>query len=682
MMKNSPIFLIRCAVLLLLSALCLSIPVDAQVVEEWVARYSGPGDFHDAGFAVAVDSDGYVYVTGRLWSPISDDWITIKYDPDGIEQWSSIYDGPDHGIDLPWGILVDNGGSVYVTGESYAYGAWKDIVTIKYTPDGIEQWVARYDGPAGNLDIPLDMVIDADGNVYVIGESAGNGTSLDMVTIKYDTNGNEQWIVRWTSPGEQMDGGFRIETDVNGDVIVLVGARNPANRDFVTIKYAPDGVELWSATHNGLADAEDTPWGLALDGDGNIYVTGSGTQYIPYSDFVTIKYTPDGIEQWVAYYDGPMYNHDRARDIAVSANGNVFVTGYSAGFMSGWDYATIKYNSDGEEQWVARYDGPAHITDFAYNIAIDQDENVYVSGESTAALSNDDYCTIKYSTSGDEEWIARYNGPANAEDKAWAMTSDVDGNVYVTGESSGIWTFKDFATIKYSQMDADVEAALTPYGAPIQIPAAGGTFEYNLEIENLAADTVGIEVWCDVEVPFGNIPVIALGPVSVELPGGFVGSVDRTAEVPGRAPFGTYTVNAYVGSYPNIIWDRDSFTFEKLMTGDGVDVGDWAFGGGAFEELTGKGKENLAPTEFDVVSAYPNPFNAITVISYQLSAVSFVNLAVYDVSGRRIAELVNGWRDAGMHDVTFDGSDLASGIYIYRLRMEGSEVGGKVVLLK
>jgi hypothetical protein len=87
------------------------------------------------------------------------------------------------------------------------------------------------------------------------------------------------------------------------------------------------------------------------------------------------------------------------------------------------------------------------------------------------------------------------------------------------------------------------------------------------------------------------------------------------------------------------------------------------------------------------VTISPNPFNASTVASYKLRAASHVSLKVYDTAGRLVATLAEGWRDAGEHQVTFDGSKLASGVYLYRLTSSGSgttptTVTGKMVLLK
>jgi len=79
---------------------------------------------------------------------------------------------------------------------------------------------------------------------------------------------------------------------------------------------------------------------------------------------------------------------------------------------------------------------------------------------------------------------------------------------------------------------------------------------------------------------------------------------------------------------------------------------------------------------------YPNPFNPTTTISFALPTATTVNLTVYDLSGRQVATLVNGWRVAGTHEVTFDGSNLASGVYTYRLQAGDFIANGKMALMK
>lgn len=111
----------------------------------------------------------------------------------------------------------------------------------------------------------------------------------------------------------------------------------------------------------------------------------------------------------------------------------------------------------------------------------------------------------------------------------------------------------------------------------------------------------------------------------------------------------------------------------------------------AFVRLRGQGvaaegirssSESPLPKKFLTIGAYPNPFNPVTAIRFELRAARYVSLRVYDTAGRLVTDLVNGWREAGTHEVTFDGSGLASGIYFTRLQA-GDYVGmQKLVLLK
>ncbi len=88
------------------------------------------------------------------------------------------------------------------------------------------------------------------------------------------------------------------------------------------------------------------------------------------------------------------------------------------------------------------------------------------------------------------------------------------------------------------------------------------------------------------------------------------------------------------------------------------------------------------PTEFSLGQNYPNPFNPVTAISYQLPASSIVKLGIYDVQGRLVSTLVNGWQNAGSYEVNFDASGLASGIYIYHIEAGDFIASGKMVLMK
>lgn len=153
-------------------------------------------------------------------------------------------------------------------------------------------------------------------------------------------------------------------------------------------------------------------------------------------------------QEWATRYFIPGNGIDNAKDIITDASGNIYVTGESFSAESNYDFATVKYNSSGVQQWAARYNGPGNYIDYAVSIDIDATGNVYVSGYSTGSGSGYDFTTIKYDPSGVQVWIQRYNGSANFADMVKSMAVDAAGNIYITGSSFEAGESSNFTTIK------------------------------------------------------------------------------------------------------------------------------------------------------------------------------------------------------------------------------------------
>jgi uncharacterized delta-60 repeat protein len=423
----------------------------------WVARYNGPDNGWDGGNRLVVDNAGNVYVTGSSdGGSTLYDFATIKYDASGTAQWIRRYNGPGNGGDEAGAIFLDDDGNVYIAGYSQGSGTGSDYATIKYNNAGEEQWVARYNGPGNIGDGAGGIVVDDSGNVYVTGYSVGAGTESDYATIKYNSSGIEQWVARYNGPSNSHDRAIAIALDNSGNICVT-GTSWDANSgdDYVTIKYDPAGFEQWAVRYDGAGNDFDGARALVIDDSDNIYVTGTSWGVGTNEDYATVKYDPSGVQQWVARYNGTGNDWDHPRGIVVDSYSNIYITGWSMGDGTWDDCATIKYNSAGVQQWVSRFNGATSLTDYARAIALDNDGNVYITGFSVGAGSGDDYITIKYNNSGVEQWVERYNGPATACDDALAVAVDNAGYVYVTGWSRGIDIGFDFATIKYSATGID-----------------------------------------------------------------------------------------------------------------------------------------------------------------------------------------------------------------------------------
>jgi uncharacterized delta-60 repeat protein len=370
------------------------------------------------------------------------------------QAWVNRYNGPGNHNDGAYALAVDASGNIYVTGGSYGLGTSSDYATVKYNSPGVEQWVARYNGPGNYDDVATALAVDASGNIYVTGYSYGSGTSSDYATVKYNSSGVEQWVARYNGPGNYDDVATALAVDASGNIYVTGGGCfSGTYYDYATVKYNSSGVWQWVARYNKHLD--DVATAIAIDESGNIYVTGGSYGLGTGDDYATVKYDSSG-EPWVARYNGPGNDYDEAYALAVDGSGNVYVTGYSYGSGTSSDYATVKYNSSGVEQWVARYNGPGNGIDEAYAIAVDASDNIYVTGGSYFSVTNYDYATVKYNSSGVEQWVARYNGPGNDVDVSYALAVDASGNVYVTGLSPGSGTNNDYATVKYEQVATSV----------------------------------------------------------------------------------------------------------------------------------------------------------------------------------------------------------------------------------
>jgi len=239
-------------------------------------------------------------------------------------------------------------------------------------------------------------------------------------------------------------------------------------------------------------------------------------------------------------------------------------------------------------------------------------------------------------------------------------------------------TRADMGAWHYDQ-SMPVRVLLIPYNAPILIPAGGGSFQYALQATNIASTTVSVLIWCDVTLPSGTIYGPVLQPVVIALAAGETLSRMRTQNVPSGAPAGLYHYNAYAVAAGDT--SVDSFIFAKLGAAGANEVLAWANCGEALEAAEVK-QGSLHPSSFILHPCSPNPFNPTTVLSFELRAASFVRLSVYDISGRLVAALVDGWRDAGEHEVTFDGSGLAAGIYLSRLTTGDRSAVQKLILMK
>jgi len=680
--------LILMTVISALTVLMVSPPSSAIVMEEWALRTFNPWHGEDYPNCMAVDSAGNIYVAG-IGSQFNEntDYAVLKFAPDGSTIWRAYYDGG--GYDRAYAMILDAAGNCYVTGRSGGFGGYPnyDFATVKFSPEGQQQWVARYDCTPDGEGGGVAIVLDAEGSVYVTGSASEGVYTSDYITIKYDSLGVQQWIVR-SDYNDEADHPLDLAVDGAGCVYVTGYSGNGWNPDFLTYKYDASGNPQWSICYNGTANGNDRSCGLVLDESANVYVSGyCGTG--GYGDFITFKYDSAGVLLWQDQFDSPNNWDDEAMDLALDSDRNLIVTGWSGWWSSDNSWLTVKYTEDGTLLWAKEHISAGNYGPRPNAMAVDPEGNIYITGSDCPPAwtwPGPESChTIKYDSQGNLIWVATYHWPPGdfVESIGNDIVVDPWGNAIVA--SSFYFTEcmadHDILTIKYHEEMGDFIVGMVPQVSPILIPASGGSFNYHLMTINNVMDSLTTDYWWQVVFPHTNSKLIGIEQNLLPL--------DSTAvainqNVPAQLSPGNYQYVVYVGEYPGIVWASDTLAIRKLPGGESQIVDDWRYTLSEIESEESTQGKSSQPSTIIIHPCSPNPFNPTTTISFDLPVASQVKLDVFDINGRIVGAHSRAplQYSPGTHSISFDGSNQTSGIYLYRLTAGEFTASGKMVLMK
>jgi hypothetical protein len=363
-------------------------------------------------------------------------------------------------------IAVDSKFNVIVAGTVISDSSKNDFCISRYDPTGKVIWTRTYNGLSSGDDIPYRVAVDYQRNIIVTGKSYNDNTDFDFVTIKYDSNGVQKWINKWSSEGKYRDVSNLLCVDQQGDIYIAGYSGwdyQPTGPDrMIFIKYDADGNVIWSNQFVGPGNWLDYPEDMFLDNAGYLYVAGRSWSSITSYDFTTLKFSSDGSLLWEHKYDQKSI-YDVGQTITVDQYGNV----YSAGFTMKADLGVPdpnispandiymnKLDYNGNLLWSNTYNGTGDRFDETIDIDVDENQNVFVLGKTTSISGNFDWTLLKYDINGTLVWKQDFNGAGNGDDYPVALHIYKNYNgkydIYASGYSMGEGTDFDFITIKYN----------------------------------------------------------------------------------------------------------------------------------------------------------------------------------------------------------------------------------------
>ena len=426
---------------------------------------------------MVVDGSGNIFIVGtsraswgtnikRAYSAMYDAFVA-KLNSSGVYQWNAFLGGA--GEDSGYGIALDSGGNIIVTGNSTVgwgtpvrgYEGNSDVFAAKLGTDGSLTWHTFLGRDADN-DYGYAVAVDSEDKLYVVGESQGDWTNGGTPLASY-ING----------PAGGTDG-FAAKLDALG------------NLDWYTFMGST---------------ANDAAWGAAMSSGGSLFVSGEAggswpTPVDPYqspgSDAFVAKLFNTGTRDWHTFM-GVANDDDGGREIVVDGSENVYLTGTAhgswgtpiRGFSALSDAFVAKLSNTGARQWHTYLGGSS--SDYGYGIFRDSAGYIYADGYSwdswgspvnpfTNPGSFSDAFLARLNSSGGLDWNT-FMGSAN-DDWAHSVAKDSSGNVVVAGNSKEDWGSPVNAHTAGSSWDAMVASladTVTNYSSQIYFLPGGST---------------------------------------------------------------------------------------------------------------------------------------------------------------------------------------------------------------
>lgn len=400
-----------------------------QVATEWVINnFTG----FPVGVMIGLDNNENVIVAGHAgdFTKI----ITTKYDTEGNKIWERFYSVQDLGVAATW-LSVDAFGNIIVTGYARTFSSNPvevGLLTLKYDNNGNLLWDKLI---SGTWAFAVRSIVDPSGNIYVTGRAWQYTATYDFVTVKYAPDGTQLWFDTF-----DQNGGFHTPTgmdlDKSNNLFITGGGQSGG---LITVMYNSAGVRQWVREHSGSAGRN-----IKADNNGGIFITGSYYDFNTGTgnDIMLLKYDLSGNQIWQKFYD--FGNYEYGNLLNIDSHSEIIITGFGSlpGQFPGW--LTVKIDTSGNQLWYKRFKANQTWEEFPNFTLIGPQNEIYVTGNVGVPYGGTTYHglkTLRYNSDGSNPWVTDVNLYAG---KGMGLALDSDHNLYAVGQFY-------YSVLKYSQ---------------------------------------------------------------------------------------------------------------------------------------------------------------------------------------------------------------------------------------
>jgi len=579
---------------------------------------------------------------------------TVFADP-GDTLWTRTYGGSSS--DEAWSVQQTTDGGFIVAGRTRSFGAgvW-DVWLLKTDADGDTLWARTYGGSAPDYGFSVQQTSDSGYITAGYTLSFGAGGS-DVYLVRTDANGNTLWTRTYGGTG--TDEGYSAQQTTDGGYIVAgrTTSFGGGGDDVYLVKTDANGDTLWTRAYGGSTG--DEARSVQQTTDGGYIITGRTYSYERFNDIWLLKTDANGDTLWTRTYGRS--DNDESFCVQQTTDGGYIITGRTYSSERFDDIWLLKTDANGDTLWTRTYGGSGG--DEGWSVQQTTDGGYIVAGATISFGAGDyDAWLLKTDADGDTLWTRTYGG--TDMDWGYSVQQTTDGGYIVAGYIYFFSTYESDVWLVRVAGLSDVAIEIVPDDPPVTVPQ-GGRFGFTGALTNNTEDPQVVDAWI---MAVGPEPQgIYWGPFKEFEDLGLAPEQTRSAHfyqrVPNLAPLGFYDYIAYCGDYPSTVVDSSFFQIE-VVAGPLTKAGEagWVLTGSFLE-----GEPPELPSEFALSGNYPNPFNATTVISYELPTETHVKLEVYNLFGQKVATLANSKQHSGYRSVVWDASEVSSGLYFYKL---------------